>query len=96
MNIGANTNAVLTGAGNTRELIVHNTFGTAVLNNQITTSGGVTKSDAGALTLGATNSFTDGLTINQGFVKSSKDNNLGAGRLCVVAGLLGIRQRRRT
>ncbi len=78
VNIGANTNTLLTSAGNTRDLVVNNTAGTTALNFKITTSGGVTKTGAGSLTLGATNTFTGGLNIEQGYVNFSKDTTLGA------------------
>ena len=76
--IGVNTNALLTGAGNTRELIVYTDTAATTLNYNLTTSGGVTKSGAGTLLLGGTNTFTGGMTINQGVVQFTADNQLGA------------------
>ncbi|MEQ1859573.1 MAG: autotransporter-associated beta strand repeat-containing protein [Chthoniobacteraceae bacterium] len=75
--IGATSNSLLTGAGNTRELIL-NIQGTMTLNYQLTTSGGVTKFGTGQLTLGATNAFTGGLNIDEGTVVFSTDARLGA------------------
>jgi autotransporter-associated beta strand protein len=48
-------------------------FGTAA-----NTSGGLTKNGSGSLTLGGVNTFTGGLTVNEGLVVISNDNNLGA------------------
>ncbi len=93
--IGVNTNALRTGAGNTRELVV-NISNSTNLNYNLTTSGGVTKFGARALTLGGTNTFTGGLTINGGGVQFTNDNQLGAagglvrfgGPSTTVAGIL--------
>ncbi len=76
LTLGAITNALLTGSGNTRELVINDSGGTT-LDYNLTTSGGVTKSGAGALILGGTNTFTGGLTINEGAVNFASDANLG-------------------
>ncbi len=75
--IGVNTNALLTGAGNARELVIKNNAG-MTLDYNLTTSGGVTKFGTGGLTLGGTNTFTSGLTINDGLVLFTADTQLGA------------------
>ena len=75
--IGVTTNALLTGAGNTSELIMNNSSG-GTLNYNITTSGGVTKYGSSNLTLAGTNTFTGGFAINEGVVGFSSDNQLGA------------------
>jgi autotransporter-associated beta strand protein len=70
------TLAINTGSGNTRELVVFNNQ-PVTLNANISTSGGVTKFGNGVLTLAAANTFTGGLTINDGTVVFSADNQLG-------------------
>ena len=75
--IGTNTNALLTGAGNTRELVLQTRFVTT-LNYNITTSGGVTKFGLNPLTLTGANTFAGGLTINEGRVNFTANTQLGA------------------
>jgi fibronectin-binding autotransporter adhesin len=75
--IGVNTNALLTGNGNTAELVVCNTAATTI-NYNITTAGGLTKYGGGVLTLaGANNTFGGTLTINEGTLAYTNDNQLG-------------------
>lgn len=78
--IGVGTNNLLTGAGNTRELILQpEAVGSAMyLYYNVTTSGGVTKYGAGDLWLSGSNSFAGGLTINDGNVGIFSDAQLGA------------------
>ncbi len=73
--IGVGTNALLTGVGNTRELVIN---GAGTLNYNITTSGGVTKFGTGTLNLGGSNPFTGGLNINEGRIVFTDDRQLGA------------------
>jgi autotransporter-associated beta strand protein len=78
MTLGVTSNALLTGAGNTRELVIHHDTAGATLDYNLTTSGGVTKSGGGALVLGGTNTFTGGLNIQAGTVRFTADTQLGA------------------
>lgn len=75
--IGVNTNNLLTGNGNTRELVVFNSAASTLAYN-VTTSGGVTKFGGSALTLTGTNTFTGGLHINDGSVAFAANTALGA------------------
>ncbi|MEA3209852.1 MAG: fibronectin-binding autotransporter adhesin [Chthoniobacter sp.] len=75
--IGTNTNALLTGAGNTRELVLQTRFVTT-LGYNLTTIGGVTKFGLNPLTLTGTNTFTGGFNINEGRVNFDADRQLGA------------------
>ncbi|HEX2749526.1 MAG TPA: autotransporter-associated beta strand repeat-containing protein, partial [Verrucomicrobiales bacterium] len=77
--IGVNSNSLLTGAGgaNTTELVVFNSAATTLAYN-IATSGGLTKYGAGTLTLTGTNTFTGDLSVQNGLVAFSNDNQLGA------------------
>jgi autotransporter-associated beta strand protein len=77
LTIGTSSNELLTGAGNSRELVVTATTGTTALDYNVATTGGVTKTGAGTLALGGTNSFTGGLAINEGSVSFQADSALG-------------------
>ncbi|MFO0810693.1 MAG: autotransporter-associated beta strand repeat-containing protein [Gemmataceae bacterium] len=61
-----------------REAVIH-TAGTAVLtvNAAINGTGGLTKAGAGTLILGTANTLSGGLTISNGTVRYSADNQLG-------------------
>src|SRR5205823_4992199 len=63
------------GASNTAEAVIFNSAA-VTLNGAITTGGGVTKYGNGALTLAGVNTFTGGLTINDGTVAYNLDNQL--------------------
>jgi autotransporter-associated beta strand protein len=79
--IGDPAAQLLTGAGNTRELIVNavNSGPIHSIDSAITTTGGVTKLGNGSIALTHSgNSFTGGLNIQAGSVSFSADAQLGA------------------
>ena len=53
--------------------------GVLTINGVISGGNGLTKTDAGQLTLNAVNTFTGALTVNGGTVAVASDSNLGAG-----------------
>ena len=65
------------GTSNNREGVIFNSS-TVTINATISTTGGLTKYGVGTLTLGGNNTFTGGLTINQGIVAFNSDTRLGA------------------
>ncbi|MBS0660945.1 MAG: autotransporter-associated beta strand repeat-containing protein [Verrucomicrobia bacterium] len=75
--VGVPTNSLLTGAGNTRDLVVY-AAAPGNLDYRITTSGALVKFGAGALTLGAANSYAGGTFIQEGGLSFSADDRLGA------------------
>lgn len=58
----------------------------AVINTQITGSGGIAKTEAGRLVLNGNNSYTGGTTILGGVVAVSSDVNLGSGAVTLAGG----------
>lgn len=88
-NIGSTTNSLLTGAGNTRELVVRAGGATTLLYN-VSTSGGFTKYGSAALTLAGNNTFTGGLNIDEGSVTFANDTTLGAAGGTIRFGSSGV------
>ncbi|HEX4054084.1 MAG TPA: autotransporter-associated beta strand repeat-containing protein [Tepidisphaeraceae bacterium] len=76
MNGGSITSGTLAFAAD--EATIYTSAANALISANITGAGGVTTFGPGTLALTGTNSFSDGLTINQGVLDVSRDANLGS------------------